>query len=105
MVRWGTRRVSRLGVGVPHRARARGKQHKGEAAMSGRGWLRACLLATCALALVVSACGRGAGEDGGGAAEGGTLNVGAALSLTGSLSKEGRLTKLGYQFCQDKVNG
>jgi branched-chain amino acid transport system substrate-binding protein len=72
--------------------------------MSGRGGLRACLLATCALALVVSACGRGAGEDGGGAAEGGTLNVGAALSLTGSLSKEGRLTKLGYQSCQDKVN-
>ena len=72
--------------------------------MSGRGWLRGCLLATCALALVVSACGRGADEDGGGAAEGGTLNVGAALSLTGSLSKEGRLTKLGYQFCQDKVN-
>jgi branched-chain amino acid transport system substrate-binding protein len=72
--------------------------------MSGRGWLRACLLATCLLAVVVSACGRGAGGDGGGSAEGDTLNVGAALSLTGSLSKEGRLTKLGYQFCQDKVN-
>ena len=72
--------------------------------MSGRGWLRACLLATCLLAVVVSACGKGAGEDSGGAAEGDTLNVGAALSLTGSLSKEGRLTKLGYQFCQDKVN-
>jgi branched-chain amino acid transport system substrate-binding protein len=72
--------------------------------MSGRGSLRACLFVTGALALVVAACGKGAGGDGGGPTKGDTLNVGAALSLTGSLAKEGRLTKLGYQFCQEKVN-
>jgi branched-chain amino acid transport system substrate-binding protein len=56
------------------------------------------------LAFAAAGCGKGGGEDEG-AAQGGKLNVGAALSLTGSLAKEGRLTKLGYQFCQDKVNG
>ena len=61
----------------------------------------------CALTVLVAGCGKGAGNAGGGgeSAKGGKLNVGAALSLTGSLAKEGRLTKLGYQLCQDKVNG
>src|SRR5215211_2341100 len=67
-----------------------------------------CLGIACILAVLVAGCGTGEGNAGGGGGEGtegGTLKVGAALSLTGSLAKEGRLTKLGYQFCQDKVNG
>src|SRR4051794_1717471 len=75
--------------------------------MRGSGWVRAGALAAGALALVLWGCGAGAGnkgDEGGGSAQGGTLDVGAALSLTGSLAKEGRLTKLGYQFCQTKVN-
>jgi branched-chain amino acid transport system substrate-binding protein len=62
----------------------------------------------CTLAVLVGGCGKGEGNAGGGggsSTQGGTLKVGAALSLTGALAKEGRLTKLGYQFCQDKVNG
>ena len=61
----------------------------------------------CTLAVLVGGCGKGEGNAGGGggsSTQGETLKVGAALSLTGSLAKEGRLTKLGYQFCQDKVN-
>jgi branched-chain amino acid transport system substrate-binding protein len=58
-----------------------------------------------ALALVVAGCGKGSGNaGGGGGGESGPIKIGAALSLTGSLAKEGRLTKLGYQFCQEKVN-
>jgi branched-chain amino acid transport system substrate-binding protein len=66
-----------------------------------------CLGCACILAVLVAGCGKGEGNAGGGGGEGtegGTLRIGAALSLTGSLAKEGRLTKLGYQFCQDKVN-
>jgi branched-chain amino acid transport system substrate-binding protein len=61
-------------------------------------------LVASVLAFAAAGCGKGGGEDEG-SAQGGKLNFGAALSLTGSLAKEGRLTKLGYQFCQDKVNG
>ena len=58
------------------------------------------------VAVVIAGCGKGSGNaDTGAATQGGTLKVGAALSLTGSLAKEGRLTKLGYQLCQQKVNG
>jgi branched-chain amino acid transport system substrate-binding protein len=75
--------------------------------MQGVRPVRMGLAIACALALLVAGCGKGEGNAGGGgeSAKGGTLKVGAALSLTGSLAKEGRLTKLGYQFCQDKVNG
>ncbi len=75
--------------------------------MKASGCLRGAIVASAAMAVVVGGCGKGAGNAGGGggeSAKGSTLNVGAALSLTGSLAKEGRLTKLGYQFCQDKVN-
>jgi branched-chain amino acid transport system substrate-binding protein len=68
--------------------------------------VRVWVVIACALA-AVAGCGKGQGNAGGGGGEstkGGKLNVGAALSLTGSLAKEGRLTKLGYQFCQEKVN-
>src|SRR3954454_19090523 len=68
--------------------------------------VRVWLAIACALA-AIAGCGKGQGNAGGGGGEstkGGKLNVGAALSLTGSLAKEGRLTKLGYQFCQEKVN-
>jgi branched-chain amino acid transport system substrate-binding protein len=75
--------------------------------MRGCGRVGTWALIAGMLVVIVVGCGKGAGNEGGGGSEGtegGKLNVGAALSLTGSLAKEGRLTKLGYQFCQDKVN-
>lgn len=74
------------------------------AARSGRASV-AAFVAVMLIALA-GGCGRGSEDEGSStqAVQGGNLKVGAALSLTGSLAKEGRLTKLGYQFCQDKVN-
>ena len=54
--------------------------------------------------VVVTACGKGGGDEEESGVQGGKLEIGAALSLTGSLAKEGALTKQGYQLCQDKVN-
>jgi len=54
--------------------------------------------------VVVTACGKGGGDEEESGVQGGKLEFGAALSLTGSLAKEGALTKQGYQLCQDKVN-
>src|SRR5215203_6499301 len=54
--------------------------------------------------VVVTACGKGGGDEEESGVQGGKLEIGAALSLTGSLAKEGALTKEGYQLCQEKVN-
>jgi len=66
-----------------------------------RIWLALFLVSSM---VVVSACGKGGGDEEESGVQGGKLEIGAALSLTGSLAKEGALTKQGYQLCQDKVN-
>jgi branched-chain amino acid transport system substrate-binding protein len=69
-----------------------------------RRLMSTCTLVAGVLVFAAAGCGKAGGDDES-SAQGSRLNVGAALSLTGSLAKEGRLTKLGYQYCQDKVNG